>query len=76
MATTSKKVLRMSFETSMGGTMTISLADPKEGITPVEIEAVMDQLISKDIFSTAAGSLTGKKDIKIVETVTDDLYEA
>lgn len=76
MATTSKKVLRMSFETSMGGTMALTLNDPKEGITPVEIEAVMDQIIAKNIFSTAAGDLVAKKDVKIVETVTDDLYEA
>lgn len=76
MATTSRKVLRMSFDTSMGGTMTITLNDPKEGITPAEIEAVMDQIIAKNIFSTAAGDLVAKKDVKIVETVTDDLYEA
>lgn len=76
MATTSRKVLRMVFNTSMDGTMTLSLADPKEGITPVEIEGVMDQIISKDIFSTSLGSPISKKDVKIIETVTDDLYEA
>ncbi|MGI1660159.1 MAG: DUF2922 domain-containing protein [Desulfitobacterium sp.] len=74
MATTSRKVLRMVFNTSMAGTMTLTLADPKEGILPAEIEAVMDQIISKDIFSTSVGSLVSKKDIKIVETVTDDVF--
>ena len=76
MTTISKKVLRLSFDTSLGGTMTLTLDEPKEGITSAEIEAVMDQIIAKDIFSTAAGNLVAKKDIKIVETVTDDLYDA
>jgi len=76
MATTSKKVLRMSFETSMGKTTTITLNEPKAGITAAEIEAVMDEIIAKDIFSSAAGNLVAKKDIQIVETVVDDLYDA
>lgn len=76
MASVSKKVLRLSFETSLGGTMTLTLNDPKEGITSAEIEAVMDQIIAKDIFSTTAGNLVAKKDIKVVETITDDLYDA
>jgi hypothetical protein len=75
MATISKKVLRMSFNDSMGGALTITLPDPKEGITAVEIEAVMDQILAKDIFLTSGGSLVSKRDVKIVNTVTDDLFD-
>lgn len=73
--TTSSKVLRMSFNNAMGGSYTISLPDPKEGITAVEIEAVMDQIIAKNVFFTSGGALISKRDVKIVNTVTDDLFD-
>ena len=76
MATVSKKVLRMSFNTAMGGTMTLTLPEPKAGITALEIETVMDQIVAKDIFLTSGGALVSKRDVKIVDTVTDDLYDA
>jgi hypothetical protein len=75
MATSTKKVLRMSFNTSLGGAMTITLPDPKAGITAAEIEAVMDQIIAKDIFLTSGGALLSKRDVKIVNTTTDDLFD-
>ncbi len=76
MSTMTKRSLRMVFETNLGGTMTITLADPKEDLTPAEIEGVMDLIISKNVFSNAAGQPVAKRDIKIVETVTEDLYDA
>jgi hypothetical protein len=75
MATTNKKVLRMNFNTAMGGVMSLTLPDPKEAVTAVEIEGVMDQIIAGDIFLTATGALTSKRDAKIINTVTDDLYD-
>lgn len=75
MAITTKKVLRMTFNNAAGKAVTISLNEPKEGITVAEIESVMDQIITKDIFFTSGGGLVSKKDIKIVDTTTEDLYE-
>ncbi|KGK91387.1 hypothetical protein DP73_03725 [Desulfosporosinus sp. HMP52] len=75
MAITTKKVLRMTFSNAAGKAVTISLNQPKEGITVAEIESVMDQIISKDIFFTSGGGLVSKRDIKIVDTTTEDLYE-
>jgi hypothetical protein len=76
MATSTKKVLRMTFNNAMGGTSSITLAEPKDGITTAEIEAVMDQIITKNIFLGSGGALISKSDIKIVNTTTDDLYDA
>ncbi|MCB8818389.1 DUF2922 domain-containing protein [Desulfosporosinus shakirovi] len=75
MAITTKKVLRMTFTNAAGKTVTMTLDQPKEGITSAEIETVMDQIISKDIFFTSGGGLVSKKDIKIVDTKTEDMYE-
>ena len=75
MATTTKKVLRMTFNNAMGGTASITLPDPKEGITTAEIEAAMDLIIAKNIFLGTGGAMISKSDIKIVNTTTDDLYD-
>lgn len=73
MATTTKKVLRMSFTTSLGGA-SITLPDPVEGLTAAQIEAVMDEIISKNIFVGSTGEWIAKKDIKLIHTSTEDLF--
>ncbi len=75
MATTTKKVLRMTFNDSLGSA-SITLPEPKADLTAVQIEAVMDQIIAKNVFVGAGGALISKKDIKIIGTTTDDLYDA
>lgn len=39
-------------------------------------DTVMDQIIAKNIFLTTSGTLVSKRDIKIIDTTTDDLYDA
>jgi len=75
MAITTTKNLRLVFDTTAGSSFTITLPEPKEALTAAEIETVMDLVISKDIFTTSGGNLTGKRDIKIVDTVTNDLFD-
>ncbi|ODA40633.1 DUF2922 domain-containing protein [Desulfosporosinus sp. BG] len=75
MASTSKKVLRMTFNSALGSAVSITLPEPKADLTAAQIEAVMDQIIAKDIFLTSGGALVSKRDVKIVDTTTDDLYD-
>ena len=75
MASTTKKVLRMTFNNASGAAVTITLPQPKASLTAAEIEAVMDQIIAKNIFLTSGGELISKRDVKIVDTTTDDLYD-
>lgn len=75
MATTTQKVLRMSFSNAAGGSVTMTLPEPRPDVTALEIEAVMDQIIAKNIFTSSGGDLISKRDIKIVDTTTNDLYD-
>lgn len=75
MAITTKKVLRMTFNNASGNAVTMTLPQPKADLTAVQIEAVMDQIITKNIFLSAGGDLISKRDVKIVGTTTEDLYE-
>jgi hypothetical protein len=75
MATTSRKVLRMTFTNAQGGSVSLTLPDPKDGITAAEVEAAMDLVIAKNIFTGTGGAWISKRDIKIIDTTTDDLYD-
>ena len=37
--------------------------------------AVMNSIIASDIFITSSGALIGIRDIKVIDTMTDDLYD-
>ena len=45
-------------------------------ITEIEVNALMDLVIAKNIFASANGSLTGKKDAKVVTTDTNEIEVA
>ncbi len=75
MASTTKKVLRMTFNNTSGNAVTITLPEPQASLTAAQIEAVMDQIITKNIFLSSGGELISKRDVKIVDTTTDDLYD-
>lgn len=70
-----KKTLRMSFGALDGSSMSISLDNPKIGLTQVEVENAMDTVIAKNIFAVTGGDLVAKKDAKIIDTVTNDMYD-
>ena len=75
MALTTTKVVRLTFTTTGGGTFAITIPNPRETLQPAEALAVMNSLIASDIFLTTSGALTGVKDIKVIDTRTDDLYD-
>ena len=45
-------------------------------VTEAEVNTLMDLVISKNIFASANGNLTGKKDAKIVTTDTSTVAVA
>ncbi|AGA68299.1 Protein of unknown function (DUF2922) [Desulfitobacterium dichloroeliminans LMG P-21439] len=75
MATSTQKVLRLTFATTLGNSFTITLPNPREDLTTLEAEAVMNLIVAKNMFMTSVGELTGKRDIKVIDTTTADLYD-
>lgn len=75
MAVTNNQVLRMVFANQAGGNVTINLDNPLENLAAAEITAVMDTIITKNIFTSTGGDLVSKKDAKIIDTASNDLYE-
>lgn len=60
-------VLTMVFATERGGKSTITINGVKPGITEVQANALMDTVISKNVFLTPTGPLVSKADAKMTE---------
>ncbi len=49
------KTLEMVFRNESGKEVTLSLADPREDLTLAEVKTVMEDIITKQIFSSKTG---------------------
>lgn len=76
MAITTNKVLKLTFTTAGGKTLAITLPNPKEDLQQAEALAAMNSIIASDLFLTSSGALTGIRDIRIVDTTINDLYDS
>ncbi len=74
MATTTQS-LRMVFRNQAGRNVTMTLDNPRDDVTAAEIEAAMDLVIARNIFTSSGGDLATKQDIKIIDSTTNDLYD-
>lgn len=65
------KTLELVFRTSAGKETTISLADPKDDLTLVQAQTVMQDMIAKNIFEIDGNTLTERVEARIrnLETV-------
>lgn len=75
MSSSSNRMLRLTFSTTGGSTTSITLANPRTDLSPSEALDVMNTVISKNIFLSPGGTLTGVRDIKVIDTTTNDLFE-
>lgn len=75
MAITTSSVLRLTFTTAGGKTFTITIPNPKEDLQQAEAVAAMNSIIASDLFLTSSGALTGIRDIRAIDTTTNDLFD-
>ncbi len=53
-----EKTLQMVFKTEQGTKKVISISDVKSDLNLEQVQPVMQLLVDKDVFATAAGKLT------------------
>jgi len=75
MAVTTTRVLRLTFTTAGGKTFAISIPNPRVDLQQAEAVAAMDSIIASDLFLTSSGALTGIRDIRVIDTTTNDLFD-
>ncbi len=73
MADTSYTVLRLVFTTENGKKHAMEFNNPKSDITEQQVNDLMQMIISKNIFTTKNGDLTGIADGGIVTRSFHDL---
>lgn len=67
-----KKRLIMSFMSTLGRKISISVDDPREDITESDIKACMDLIVAKNIFAPNGADIASTVDAKIVLTDTSE----
>lgn len=60
------KTLQMLFINEDGRTVTISLPDPLDTLTALQVTAVMDMIVQKNAFVSTGGALVGSSGARIV----------
>ncbi|NMB27713.1 MAG: DUF2922 domain-containing protein [Tissierellia bacterium] len=68
-----KSKLEMEFKDADGKKFSLSLDEPREDITDLEVKAVMDDVIAKNIFYTAAGDIVTTVGARIITTTVEEL---
>ncbi|MGG0668138.1 DUF2922 domain-containing protein [Sporosarcina koreensis] len=70
------KTLQLNFTTAEGKQTSLSVDEPKEGLTPSEVEAAMQQIIASGIFEVDGSPLETAKGARIVERTVTELVKA
>lgn len=63
----------MTFKTLDGATTSLTVDEPRDGLTEAEVRAVMDNIIAKNIFETKTGDLFEIKSAEIISTTEEIL---
>ncbi len=67
--------LQMIFRNAANRNSTISVADPDAEITALDVETVMDSILSRNVFDTSGGDLQSKVKAQVVSRTVDVLTE-
>jgi hypothetical protein len=69
------ETLQMVFRNVEGRMTTISVTDPAPDITALDVEAVMDSILTRNVFQTSGGDIESKVKAQIVSRTVDVLDE-
>ncbi len=67
--------LQMIFSNAENRNSTISVVDADPELTALQVETVMDSIVSRNVFNTTGGDITGKVRSQIVSRTVDVLAE-
>lgn len=68
------QTLRMTFLNQGNKNVTLSLDNPREDVTAAEVQATMDLIIARNIFTSTGGDLVSKVNARIIDTTTTELF--
>lgn len=68
-----KRKLEMTFKNQASKNSKISLDNPRETVTNVEVKAAMENIVAMDVFDTGDGGLVELVSAKIISTEVQEL---
>lgn len=68
-----ERTLEMIFATELNKKQTLRVNNARNDLTPAQINAAMDNIISKDIINGSSGRLTSKVGARIVTRDTSEI---
>ena len=69
------ETLQMIFRNFDGRNTTVSVSDPDSELTALEVEEVMDSIVSKNVFHTTGGDIVDKVRAQVVSRSVNVLGE-
>ncbi|SFL92221.1 DUF2922 domain-containing protein [Salibacterium qingdaonense] len=70
------KRIELRFSNEDGRNVTVAVDSPVDPVDPQAVEAAMDAVLNEDVFYSSGGSITAKRDARIVERTVDTVFEA
>ncbi|MGN7387863.1 DUF2922 domain-containing protein [Sporosarcina sp. SAFN-015] len=70
------KTLQLNFVTAAGKQTSLTVDEPRAGLTPTEVEAAMQEIIDAQVFEVDGSFLATVKGARIVERTVEDLVKA
>lgn len=70
------KTLQLNFTTAAGKQTSLSVDEPKAGLTAVEVETAMQEIINSQVFQVDGSFLATVKSARIIDRTVEDLVNA
>lgn len=67
--------LQMIFRNEEGRNVTISVVDPRDDLEPAEVETAMENILQRNIFSSAGGDISSLNKAQLVSREVEVLIE-
>lgn len=67
------KSLKMVFAVGDAKTATLSLAEPKDGLTKAEVQTALDEMVAKQVIKVGGAAITGVKEFYILSSERSEL---
>ena len=71
-----EKTLYLTFRNEAGRRQSLTVPEPREDLTAVEVEAAMQLIIEKNIFTGSGGNLVEAVEAKVVERTEEVIFTA
>lgn len=71
-----EKTLYLTFTNASGRRQSITVPDPREDLTAAEVEAAMQLIIAKNVFTGSGGDLVAPFEARVVGRTVDVIYTA